>query len=163
MPSPSFIKAKKQGMWFQELVYPLLESLGMEVIDSDKERYEVKRGYDCLVRLKNPDGSYKRNENGYIIQDKLEIKLDKMSEQTQNVAIDLDSIEKSTASIWIYGLPDRDEIDCYSMLLSDLAPYAQNWPVKRLGGEFRGSLALIPKTTFIGQNFVKKFKTINLN
>ena len=34
---------------------PVLESMGSEVIDSDNERYQVKTGYDCLVRVKNPD------------------------------------------------------------------------------------------------------------
>jgi len=163
MSSTAFKQKKKEGIWFQELLYPHLESLGMEVIDSDKERYEVKKGYDCLMRIKNPDGSYKRSEAGYIIQDRLEIKLDKMSEQTGNVFIDLDSIRKSTASIWIYGLPEGSRIDCYATFLADLGPYAESYPIKRPGGEFGLSGALLPKPTFISLPFVKKFKTIPKN
>ena len=101
----------------------------MEVLASDNERHEIKKGYDCLVRLKNPDDSYKRKENGYIIQDWMKFKFDLLSEQTGNVAVDLDSIEKSTASIWIYGLPEGNQIHVYSMLLSDLASYGLEWPI----------------------------------
>jgi|SRR5215216_2776300 len=162
MPSLAFKQKKKEGIWFQELVYPLLENLGMEVIDSDKERYEIKKGYDCLVRLKDSDGSYKRKENGHVIQDRLEIKLDKMSEQTGNVFVDLDSIRKSTASIWIYGLPEGSSIGVYATLLADLGPCAESYPIKRPGGEFGLSGALIPKATFISLPFVKKFKVIQL-
>jgi hypothetical protein len=32
----------------------------MQVLDSDKKRYEVERGYDCLVRLLNPDGTVQK-------------------------------------------------------------------------------------------------------
>jgi hypothetical protein len=163
MSSVAFKQKKREGIWFQELVYPLLENLGMEVIDSDKERYAIKKGYDCLVRVKNPDGNYKRNEAGYIVQDKIEIKLDKMSEQTGNVFVDLDSIRKSTASIWIYGLPEGSSIGVYATLLTDLGPYAESYPIKRPGGEFGLSGALIPKATFISLPFIKKFKIINLD
>lgn len=163
MPSVAFKQKKKEGIWFQELLYPHLEALGMEVVDSDKERYEVKKGYDCLVRIKNPDGTYRRNEDGQVIQDRLEIKFDKMSEKTGNVFIDLDSVRKSTASIWITGLPDGTKIDCYAMFLADLGPYAESYPIKRPGGEFGGLGALIPKASFIALPFVKKFKTIQTN
>jgi hypothetical protein len=71
-----------------------------------------------------------------------------MSEQTGNVCIDLDSINKSTASIWIFGLPYKSKIDLYAVLLSDLAPYARNWPIKRPAGEFGALASLISKERY---------------
>jgi hypothetical protein len=162
MPSKSFIQAKQVGRQFEALIRPELVSIGLEVIDSDNQRYEIKKGYDCLVRVKNPDGTYKRNDNGVVVQNRLEIKYDKMSEQTGNVCIDLDSISKSTASIWIFGLPYNATIDTYAVLLSDLAPYALSWPNRLPAGEFRAPAAIIPKDTFTSLPFVKKFKTIDL-
>ena len=162
MPTQSFIQAKKVGRWFERLMKPELETIGLEVIDSDKQRYEIKKGFDCLVKVKNPDGTYKRNGQGVVIQNRLEIKYDKMSEQTGNVCIDLDSINKSTSSIWIFGLPYNAKIDTYAVLLSDLAPYALSWPNCLPAGEFRAPAAIIPKDTFTSLPFVKKFKTIDL-
>lgn len=150
MPSQSFVKAKKTGRYFEGLMRPVLAEIGMEVIDSENLSYAEKKGYDCLVRI-----------NG--ASSRIEFKYDQMSEQTGNVFIDLDSIHKSTASIWIIGLPDGSKIDCYAMELTHLGPYAESYPIKRPGGEFSLSGALIPKATFISLPFVKKFKTINLN
>jgi hypothetical protein len=62
MPSQSFVQAKQIGRQFEGLMRSVLESMGFEVIDSDKESYTIKKGCDCLVRIKNPDGTYRRNE-----------------------------------------------------------------------------------------------------
>lgn len=153
MPSQAFVKAKRVGRWFEGLVDPVLSEMGFQVIDTDKRRYNEKKGSDRIVKI---------FKNGRWHVCKLEMKFDVLSEQTGNVAVDLDSIKKSDSPIWIYGLPEGNRIDCYSMLLSDLAPFAQNWPTKCPGGEFGGLLALIPKHTFLGQKFVHKFKTIEL-
>jgi hypothetical protein len=48
------------------------------------------------------------------------------------------------------------------MVIADLGPYAESWPIKRPGGEFGLPGALIPKTTFISLPFIKKLKTIEL-
>ena len=49
------------------------------------------------------------------------------------------------------------------MEVKNLAPFAQNYPVKRPVGEFHLLAALIPKYVFLSQDFIKHFKTINLN
>jgi hypothetical protein len=149
MPTQAFIKAKQVGRHFENLLDPIFIEMGFKVYDSDHLRYQDKKGWDKELEI-----------NGK--RSKVELKYDAMSEQTGNVCIDLDSIEKSEAAIWIIGLPEGNRVDCYSMLLSDLAPYALQWPIKREVGEFRQQAALIPKVTFIGQDFVKKFKTIHL-
>lgn len=126
---------------------PVLAGMGMEVVDSENLRYREKKGYDCLVKI---NGAASR----------LEFKYDVLSEQTGQVFIDLDSIRKSTAPIWIIGLPSEARIYTYSVLLSDLAPYAEAWPTKVPGGEFRQQGALISKDVFINLPFVKRFRTI---
>lgn len=129
---------------------PHLEEAGLRVIDVDHWSYNQKKGRDVIVETQ-----------GY--RNSIEFKFDKLSEKTGNVAIDLDSINKTSSAIWIYGLPRGNEIDVYSMRISYLAPFARNWPVKRLLGEFKQPCALVKKDTFLSQPFVFKFKTINLN
>jgi hypothetical protein len=149
MHSTSFVKQKKVGRYFENLLDPVFIEMGFKVYDSDHLKYQDKKGWDKELEIKG-------------VRSKVELKYDAMSEQTENVAIDLDSIGKSTAAIWIFGLPEGNLINTYSMLLSDLAPYALQWPIKRLGGEWASPIALIPKQTFTGLPFVQKFKTINL-
>lgn len=124
--------------------------MGFKVYDSDHLKYRDKKGWDKELEI-----------NG--VRSRVEMKLDVMSEQTGQVFIDLDSIRKSTAPIWIIGLPSGAKIDTYSFLLSDLGPYAESWPIKVPGGEYHLPGALISKSTFTSLPFVKKFKTINLN
>lgn len=150
MPSTSFVKQKKVGRWFEALLDPVFIEMGFKVYDSDHLRYQQKKGWDKELEVKG-----KRS--------KVELKYDAMSEYTGNVFIDLDSIRKSTASIWIIGLPEASKIDCYATFLADLGPYAESYPIKRPGGEFGLSGALIPKATFISLSFVKKFKSIHLS
>jgi hypothetical protein len=153
MPSESFIIAKRKGRWFEWLLRSVLPDLGFEVIDTDGWSYSSKKGVDIVVRIKKGDRIYQEN---------LEAKFDELSEKTGNVCIDLDSLEKSKSPIWIYGLPEESRIDCYAMYLSDLAPYVLGWPIKRAGGEFRGKLALVPKTTFLGQSWIHKLRSIEI-
>jgi hypothetical protein len=129
---------------------PVLEQMGFRVIDVDHWGYKYKKGRDIIVEVKGTRCS-------------LELKYDKMSEKTGYVCLDLDSINKTSSAIWLYGLPKGNEVDVYSMRISDLSPFARNWPIKRPAGEFRQLVALVPKATFIGQKFVYPFKTINLN
>jgi len=150
MPSTSFVKQKKIGRWFEDLLDPVFIGMGFKVYDSDHLKYRDKKGWDKELEIRGQ-------------RSKVELKYDAISEQTGNVFVDLDSVRKSTASIWIIGLPESSKIDCYATFLSDLGPYAESYPIKRPGGEFGLSGALIPKATFISLSFVKKFKTINLN
>ena len=150
MPSTSFVKQKKVGRWFEDLLDPVLIEMGFKVYDSDHLRYQDKKGWDKELEIKG-------------VRSKVEIKYDAMSEQTGNVFIDLDSIRKSIAAIWIIGLPQGSKIHVYATFLSDLAPYSESYPIKRSGGEFGLSGALIPKYIFIALPFVKKFKTIQIN
>lgn len=92
--------------------------MGMQVIDSEKERYLVKRGYDCIVRINGGSA-------------KLEFKYDAMSEQTQNVCLEIEALSHSTSDILVYGLPEGGHIDVYTMWLRDALSFAQNWPFKR--------------------------------
>lgn len=150
MLSQSFVKAKQTGRYFEGLMRPVLAQMGMQVIDSEKESYSVKKGYDCIVRINGGSA-------------KIEFKYDAMSEQTRNVCLEIEALSHSTSDILVYGLPEGDHIDVFTMWLQDALSYAQNWPLKRPVGEFRLLAALVPKETFIGQDFVRRWKTINLN
>jgi hypothetical protein len=149
MPSVAFTKQKTIGIWFEDLIDPVFIGMGFKVRSSDHLKYQQKKGWDKELEI-----------NG--VRSKVELKYDVMSEQTGNVFIDLDSIRKSTAPIWIIGLPSDARIDTYSVLLSDLGPYATSYPIKVPGGEYHLKGALIPKYIFTSLPFVKKFKTINL-
>lgn len=149
MPTTTYFKTqKKTGRYFEGMMRPILAEKGMEVIDSEKERYSVKKGYDCIVRINGGSA-------------KIEFKYDRMSEQTGNVCMELEALQHSTADILVYGLPEGDHIDVFTMWLRDALSFAQNWPQKALVGEFRLPAALVPKDTFKGQNFVRRWKTIN--
>jgi hypothetical protein len=150
MPSTSFVKAKKTGRYFEGLMRPLLSEMGMEVIDSENLSYREKKGYDCLVKINGGSA-------------KIEFKYDAMSEQTQNVCLEIEALSHSTSDILVYGLPEGDHIDVLTMWLRDALSFAQNWPLKRPVGEYRLPAALIPKEAFVNLPFVKKFKTIQLN
>jgi len=149
-PSREFVKQKLVGREFEMAMIPVLEQTGFRVIDVDWWSYNHKKGRDLIVEVKGQRCS-------------LELKLDKMSEKTGYVCLDLDSISKTDSAIWLYGLPRSNEVDVYSMKIQDLAPFARNWLIKRLLGEFKAPCALVKKETFLGQKFVHKFKTINLN
>jgi hypothetical protein len=150
MPSASFVKQKKVGRYFENLLDPVFIEMGFKVYDSDHLRYQQKKGWDKELEIKG-------------VRSKVELKYDAMSEQTGRVCLDLDSINKSIAPIWIIGLPSEAKIDTYSVLLSDLAPYAINHPYKLLVGEFKQPAALPKIQEFTSQPFVKKFRVINLN
>ena len=150
MPSRSFVVQKLIGREFEQAMMPVLESMGFRVIDVDLWGYKHKKGRDIIVEIKGQRCS-------------LELKLDKMSEKTGYVCLDLDSINKTSSAIWLYGLPRGNEVDVYSMKIQGLAPFAQNWPVKRLLGEFKQPCALVKKDVFLSQPFVFRFKTIQLN
>lgn len=111
---------------------PVLSEMGMEVIVSEKHRYSEKKGYDCLVRMNGGSA-------------KIEFKYDQMSEQTKNVCLELEALQHSTSDILIYGLPKDGQIEVLMMWLRDALSFAQNWPQKRLVGEFRLPAALVPK------------------
>jgi len=128
---------------------PVLAQMGMEVLDSESQRYSVKKGYDCLVRINGGSA-------------KIEFKYDAMSEQTGNVCLELEALQHSISDILVYGLPEGGHIDVYTMWLKDALSYALKWPTKREVGEFRLPAALVPKDIFTGQDFVNKWKTINL-
>jgi hypothetical protein len=161
MPTQSFVKAKAQGRQFEKQVFKILEESGCYVIDTDKLPYNQKKGCDCYIKLLNPDGSFKRDQRGYVICQPVEIKYDVLSYNTGNVCIDLDSLEKTTAVVWVFGLPENDQIDVYAVMTSDLRLYAQNCPYKSFGGEFRLPIALPPKSVFTSLPIVSKWKSIN--
>jgi hypothetical protein len=150
MSSTAFKVQKLIGREFELAMMPVLEQVGFRVIDTDHFSYRLKKGVDVIVDLKG-------------VRCGIEFKLDKMSEKTGNVVIDLDSLNKTTSAIWIFGFPRGNYIDTYSMRTTDLGPFALNWPVKRPVGEFRQLACIVPKYTFLGQDFVYKLKTINLN
>lgn len=121
--------------------------MGFQVLDSETRKYKDKKGWDCEVSIKGQ-------------RCKLEFKYDELSEITNNVCIELNSLYQSVSPIWVYGFPNGSRIDCFSMYLKDLTPYAESYPIKRMVGEFQTPAALIPKDTFLAQSFVKKFRTI---
>lgn len=148
MPTVAFKQAKVKGRYFESLMRRELLVMGFEVLDSDHLKYRDKKGWDCEVRIKGE-------------RCKVEFKYDEASEITGNVCVELASLRQSIAPIWIYGLPEGNQIYTYAVYLADLAPYVLRWPITRLGGEFATPLALIPKSTFLRQPFIKKLKVIN--
>ncbi|GEM_PF-3151654 len=160
MPTAAFVKAKSEGRKFEKQVFKLLEESGAYVIDTDNLPYQQKKGCDCYIKLLNSDGTFKRDPRGYVICQPVEIKLDKMSEQTQNVCIDLDSLEKTNAVVWIFGLPEGDRIDVYAVMTAELALYAKNCARRAFGGEYGMEVALIPKEQFIASKLTSKWKSI---
>lgn len=150
MPTQAFIQAKKTGRYFEGLMRPVLAQMGMQVIDSEKERYSVKKGYDCIVRINGGSA-------------KIEFKYDAMSEQTGNVCLELEALSHSTSDILVYGLPEGNQIQVLTMWLRDALSFAQNWTQRRAVGEYRLEAALVPKDVFLSLPFVRRWKTINLN
>lgn len=149
MPESEYFKQKKKiGRWFEGEIKKVLIEKGCEVIDSEKLKYKDKKGWDREVVIKGERA-------------KVEMKYDELSESTGNVCIELSALRQSISPIWLYGLPEQGKINVYSMYLKDLAPFAENYPVKKLVGEFKIPAALVPKEVFIKQPFIGKFKTLN--
>lgn len=163
MSTAYFKTQKKEGRKFEKQVFKVLEESGCYVIDTDKLPYSQKKGCDCFIKLLNPDGSFKRDQRGYVICQPVEIKYDKMSYDTGRVCIDLDSLEKTTAVVWVFGLPEDNRIDVYAVMTSDLRSYAQECPYKSFGGEFNIPIALPPKSIFTSLPIVTKWKSIPTN
>jgi hypothetical protein len=155
MPSRSFVVQKLIGREFEQALMPVLKSMGFRVIDVDLWGYKHKKGRDIIVEIKGQRAS-------------LELKYDKLSELTHNVAIDWDSMSKTQSKYWIFGLPENGRIAVYAMYASQLRDFALQYvrshpeSMKRVG-EFKQYCAMIPKHTFINQPFIGKFGTINLN
>ena len=148
MESEYFKSQKKIGREFEGLVQDALRKPGVEVIESEPLKYRQKRGWDLLIKVNGSEA-------------KVELKLDVMSEQTGNVALEIAAIRQSISPIWLYGLPEGNKIIVYSMYLKDLAPFAENYPVKKLVGEFQIPAALVPKEVFTSQSFVNRFKVLS--
>ena len=167
MPSVSFVKQKAIGRWFEGLIDPEIVAMGARVIDTDRWGYRFKRGIDRHIRMK--DGSAN-----------VEYKLDLWSNRTKKVCVDLESLRKSDSSIWLFGLPEGEEIEIehqgvrfmcgkwikvHSMYHSKLAPFVHQYIkdnplcLKELG-EFKQKNPLIPKSVFLSQPFMGFFKTI---
>jgi hypothetical protein len=149
-PSALFTIKKIEGREFELAMIPHLEEAGLRVIDVDHWSYNQKKGRDVIVETQGHRNS-------------IEMKYDRMSEKTGQICIDLDSINKTVSHIWIYGLPEGEKVHTYTMRITDLAPFARNWPIRRCVGEFSQPVALVPKSTFLAQKFVYPFKIINLN
>jgi hypothetical protein len=138
MESEWFKKSKKIGRWFEAEVDKVLKQKGCEVVDSEKLSYQKKKGWDRLVKIKG--------EQSY-----LEIKFDRMAEDTPNVCVEVTSLNQSISPIWIYGLPTQKSdgyvIDLYTMYLHRLKPLAARYPVRYLG-EHKNPCHLIPRYQF---------------
>jgi hypothetical protein len=158
MPSQYFNKQKSKGRWFEWLLRSVLPDLGFEVIDTDGWKYQHKRGVDIVVNL---------NKDGQTYHQNIEAKYDELSQETNNIYVELEAIEESNSGIWIYGLPvKRSEtlyVDCYAMFLSDLGEYSQTIQKTTLGGEFQRKGVLIPRDVFITQPWIKKLRSIEIN
>ncbi len=133
----------------------VLEQMGFRVIDVDLWGYKHKKGRDIIVEVKGQRAS-------------LELKYDLLSEKTNRICIDWDSMSKTQSRYWIFGLPEGDKIAVYAMYASQLRDFALQYvkshpeSMKRVG-EFKQYCVMIPKHTFVSQPFISKFGTINLN
>ena len=154
MPSRSFVVQKLIGRDFETALMPVLEQMGFRVIDVDHWGYKHKKGRDIIVEVKGQRAS-------------LELKYDLLSEKTNRVCIDWDSMSKTQSKYWIFGLPEGNKVAVYAMYASQLRDFALEYvrdhpdSMKRVG-EFKQYCAMIPKHTFISQPFISKFKTIEL-
>src|SRR5690349_14778937 len=110
MPTTAFVKAKSEGRKFEKQVFNLLRESNCYVIDTDSLPYQRKKGCDCFIKLLNPDGSFKRDQRGYVICQPVEIKYDALSYNTGNVYIEQDTLDKSKSEFWLYGLPSDAQI-----------------------------------------------------
>src|ERR1044072_1152445 len=148
MPSRSFVVQKLIGREFEQALMPVLEEMGFRVIDVDHWGYKHKKGRDIIVEVKGERAS-------------LELKLDKMSEFTNKVCIDWDSMSKTQSKYWIFGLPENGKVAVYAMYASQLRDfslqYTKDHPesMKRVG-EFKGYCTMIPKPLFVSQPFISK-------
>ena len=155
MPSRSFVVQKLIGREFEQPFMKVLENRGMRVIDVDSWSYKHKKGRDIIVEIKGERAS-------------LELKYDLLSEKTNRICIDWDSMSKTQSKYWIFGLPENGKVAVYAMYASQLRDFALEYvrshpdSTKRVG-EFKQYCAMIPKHTFISQPFISKFGTINLN
>ena len=70
-PSQSFTIQKLIGREFEQAMIPVLEEVGLRVIDVDHWSYNHKKGRDVIVE-----------KDGY--RNSIEFKLDKLSEKTGN-------------------------------------------------------------------------------
>src|ERR1051325_10994794 len=108
MPTASFTKAKERGRYFESLLDPVLIEMGFTIIDTDKWDYRRKKGVDRVVKIKGQQCNF-------------EYKYDEMSEVTGNVCIEIGSLRQSNSPIWLYGLPEGDQVKVYTMFLKDIA------------------------------------------
>jgi len=154
MSSVAFKIQKEIGREFEKPMMKVLEEKGFRVIDVDSWSYRLKKGRDIIVEYKGERAS-------------LELKYDKMSEQTGRVCIDWDSMSKTESKYWIYGLPEMNKVAVYAMYASQLRDFALAYvrshpeSMKRVG-EFKGYCTMIPKSLFVSQPFISKFGTIEL-
>ena len=93
MPSRSFVVQKLIGREFEQTMMPVFEQAGFRVIDTDHFSYRQKKGRDIIVEVQGQRAS-------------LELKYDLLSEKTNRVCIDWDSMIKTQSRYWIFGLPD---------------------------------------------------------
>src|SRR6185503_11112721 len=104
-----------------------------------------KKGRDIIVEIQGQRGS-------------LELKYDKMSELTNKVCIDWDSMSKTQSRYWIFGLPENGKVSVYAMYASRLRDFALQYTkdhpesMKRVG-EFKQYCVMIPKYIFTSQPF----------
>jgi hypothetical protein len=141
MPTSSFIEARRRGKVGQEIVKAKLVSKGFNV-------NLVKDGY-----FKDWDGIAAKGN----IRFTLEIKHDYKARETGNLAVEVDSLAHSKASMLFYVVEEYGATKSYVMPLQDCLRFAQNWHTSKNGGEFNKKLALIPLPTFKQLPFVKEF------
>jgi len=140
MPSKAFIQARNHGKVAQQLIAVKLRNKGF-IVTLTPDGYFP--GWDAIVQ--KPGMTFRA-----------EIKYDKSARNTGNVAIEPGSLEKSKASMLFYVVDEPGKVSCFMMLLQDALSFAQNWPIKRRGGEFGVDLALVPYETFKSQPFIKE-------
>lgn len=153
MPSRSFVVQKLICREFEQALALVFELRGARVIDVDDWGYKHKKGRDKILEINGERAS-------------LEAKLDVMSEKTNRVCIDLDSLSKTQSKYWVFGLPKQGKIEVYAMYAYKLKDFVREYS-KHPGalqkvGEFKQYCLFVPKLLFINLPFISKFKTIEL-
>lgn len=136
----------KIGKRFENSVKNLLEIKGWIVSLNEAKDLETLRKYDLWAK--------KEDRSMWI-----EVKLDAMSQTTNNICIELGALRHSQSPVFIIGLPNDQWTDIYFMPLKTILRFAENYPVKKLVGQWNVESALIPKNEFVQLPFVRRFTT----
>lgn len=144
MSTAAFKSANREGRAAQKWVTGMFKSWGLQV-DETPRGYNPK--YDLLVF---------GNLKGVAWNNRVEVKYDKLSAETGNIYLDINSLSKSEASLLVLLVGKLPEVKAHIAQLDKVLEFAKNWPGKVKGGEWGETSALVPIQVFEQLEFVVK-------